>query len=99
MVKVALLVRLEAKPGKEEEVANFLRAGLSLVEEEPATTAWFAIQMGSTTFGIFDAFPDEEGRQAHLAGKVAAALKEKASELLAQAPAIEQVNVLAAKLP
>ncbi len=99
MVKVALLVRLEAKPGKEEDIANFLRAGLSLVEEEPATTAWFAIRIGPTTFGIFDAFPDEEGRQAHLAGKVAAALKEKASELFAQPPAIEQVDVLAAKLP
>nr|MBA3240104.1 antibiotic biosynthesis monooxygenase [Acidobacteriota bacterium] len=83
----------------EEDVANFLRTGLSLVEEEPATTAWFAIQMGPTTFGIFDAFPGEEGRQAHLAGKVAAALKEKASELFAQPPAIEQVDVLAAKLP
>ena len=99
MVKVALLVRLEAKLGKEEEIAKFLRAGLSLVEQEPATTAWFAIQMGPTTFGIFDAFPSEEGRQAHLAGKVAAALKEKASELFAQPPAIEQVDVLAAKLP
>ena len=99
MVKVALLVRLEAKPGKEEDVADFLRSGLSLVQEEPATTAWFAIQMGPTTFGIFDAFPGEQGRQAHLAGKVAAALKEKASELFAQAPAIEQVDVLAAKLP
>ena len=99
MVKVALLVRLEAKPGKEEDIADFLRAGLSLVEDEPATTAWFAIRIGPTTFGIFDAFPDEEGRQAHLAGKVAAALKEKASELFAQPPAIEQVDVLAAKLP
>ena len=99
MVKVALLVRLEARPGKEEEVANFLRDGLALVEEEPATTAWFAIQLGPQTFGIFDAFPDEAGRQAHLAGKVAAALKEKASELFAQPPTIEQVDVLAAKLP
>lgn len=98
MVKVALLVRLEAKPGKEETVANFLRSGLALVEEEPATTAWFAIQMGPTTFGIFDAFPDEEGRQAHLSGKVAAALMAKASELLAQPPNIERVDVLAAKL-
>ncbi len=99
MVKVALLVRLEAKAGKEEEVANFLRGGLALVEEEPATTAWFAIQLGPTTFGIFDAFPDEEGRSAHLAGKVAAALMEKASELFAQPPSIEKVDVLAAKLP
>lgn len=99
MVKVALLVRLEAKPGKEKDVANFLRSGLPLVEEEPATTAWFALQLGATTFGIFDAFPDDEGRQAHLAGKVAAALMEKASELFAQPPAIEKVDVLAAKLP
>jgi quinol monooxygenase YgiN len=99
MVKVALLVRLEAKPGKEEDVANFLRDGLALVEQEPATTAWFAIQLGPSTFGIFDAFPDEAGRQAHLSGKVAAALMAKAPELLAQAPNIERVDVLAAKLP
>ncbi len=99
MVKTALLVRLEAKPGKEEEVAKFLNDGLALVEAEPETTAWFAIKMGKSTFGIFDAFPDEAGRQAHLAGKVAAALKEKASELFSEPPAIEQLDVLAAKLP
>jgi quinol monooxygenase YgiN len=99
MVKTALLVRLEAQPGKEEDVANFLRSGLALVEEEPATTVWFALQLGPTTFGIFDAFPDEEGRQAHLAGKVAAALMAKASELFAQPPSIEKVDILAAKLP
>ena len=99
MVKVALFVRLEAKPGREAEVADFLRGGLPLVEEEPATTAWFGIQLGPSTFGIFDAFPDEAGRQAHLSGKVAAALMAKASELLAQPPSIEKVDVLAAKLP
>src|SRR5215210_5238334 len=99
MVKVALLVRLEAKPGKEEDVASFLRGGLALVEEEPATAAWFAIQMGPSTFGIFDAFPDESGRQAHLSGRVAEALMAKASELFAQPPSIEKVDVLAAKLP
>lgn len=99
MVKLALLVRLEAKPGKESEVANFLRGGLAIVEEEPATTAWFAIQLGPSTFGIFDAFPDESGRQAHLSGRVAAALMAKASELLAKPPVIEKVDVLAAKLP
>ncbi len=99
MVKVALLVRLEAKPGKEAEVADFLRGGLPLVEEEPATTAWFGIQLGPSTFGIFDAFPDDAGRQAHLSGKVAAALMAKAGELLAQPPVIEKVDVLAAKLP
>ena len=99
MVNVALLVRLEAKPGKEDEVANFLREGLPLVQEEPATTAWFGIRMGPSTFGIFDAFPDESGRQAHLSGRVAAALKEKASELFSLPPVIEKVDILAAKLP
>jgi len=99
MVKTALLVRLEAKPGKETEVETFLRGGLPVVQEEPATTAWFAIRIGPSTFGIFDAFPDEAGRQAHLNGKVAAALMAKASEMLAQPPVIEKVDVLAVKLP
>ena len=99
MVTVALLVVLEAKPGKEEDVASFLRGGLAVVEEEPATTAWFAIRMGPATFGIFDAFSDESGRQAHLSGRVAVALTAKASELFAQPPTIEKVDVLAAKLP
>jgi quinol monooxygenase YgiN len=99
MIKVALLVRLEAKPGKEAEVEAFLRAGLQLVQQEPATAVWFAIRLGPSTFGIFDAFPDDSGRQAHLAGQVAAALMAKASELLAQPPAIENAEVLAVKLP
>ena len=99
MVAVALLVRLEAKPGKEADVETFLKGGLPIVREEPATTAWFAIRMGPSTFGIFDAFPDEAGRQAHLTGRVAAALMAQASDLLAQPPSIEQVDVLAAKLP
>ncbi len=99
MVKLALFVRLEAKPGKEAEVESFLRGGLPIVEDEPATIAWFAIRLGPTTFGIFDAFPDEAGRQAHLSGQVAAALMAKAPELLATPPVIEKVDVLAAKLP
>ena len=99
MVKVALYVRLEAKAGKEGEVEAFLRGGLPIVQEEPATTAWFAIRMGPSTFGIFDAFPDEAGRQAHLTGRVAAALMAKAGELLAEPPSINKVDVLAAKLP
>lgn len=98
MVKYGLLVRLEAKPGKEADVDAFLRSGLALVQAEPATTVWFAIRLGSSTFGIFDAFADEAGRDAHLAGRVAAALGEKASELLAKSPTIERVDVLAAKL-
>lgn len=99
MVKVALLVRLEAKPGREADVEDFLRGGLPLVQAEPATTAWFGIRLGPSTFGIFDVFPDEAGRNLHLTGRVAAALIENASELLAQPPTIEKVDVLAAKLP
>ena len=99
MIKVGLLVRLEAKPGKEREVEEFLNAGLELVQAEPATTVWFAIRMGPSTFGIFDAFPDDEGRQAHLAGRVAEALMANAETLLAQPPTIEKVDVLANKVP
>ena len=99
MVKVALFVKLEAKPGKEADVESFLLSGLPLVREEPATTAWFAIRLGPSTFGIFDAFPDEAGRQAHLSGKVAAALMEKAGELFSTPPSIEKADVLASKLP
>ena len=99
MTKVALFVRLEAKPGKEAEVEAFLKSGLALVQDEPATTAWFGIRLGPSTFGIFDAFPDESGRQAHLNGRVAAALMAKASELFSQPPAIEKADVLADKLP
>jgi quinol monooxygenase YgiN len=98
MVKLALWVRLEAKSGKEAEVENFLRSGLTLVQQEPGTRVWFAIRLGPSTFGIFDAFEDEAGRQAHLSGQVAAALKAKASELFAQPPSIEKIDVLAAKL-
>lgn len=99
MVTVALWVRLEAKKGKEAEVESFLRGGLPIVQEEPETTAWFALRLGPTSFGIFDAFPTDAGRQAHLSGRVAAALMAKAPDLLAQPPTIEKVDVLAAKLP
>jgi len=83
MVTKALFVRLQAKPGKEAAVDAFLRAGLPLAQAEPATTAWFALRMGPSTFGIFDAFPDESGRQAHLTRPIAAALMAQASDLLA----------------
>jgi quinol monooxygenase YgiN len=99
MVTVGLFVRLEAKPGKEAEVERFLKSGLPLVQDEPDTCAWFGIRLGPSTFGIFDAFTDEKGRQAHLSGKVAAALMAKAPELLAKPPVIEKLDVLAAKLP
>lgn len=99
MVTVGLLVRLEAKPGREADVEEFLRGGLALVEEEPDTTAWFAVKMGASTYGIFDVFPDDSGRQAHLSGRVAEALMARADELFSSPPAIEPVDVLADKLP
>jgi quinol monooxygenase YgiN len=99
MTKYALYVPLEAKPGKEQAVADFLRAGLPLVEAEPGTVAWFGLQTGPSSFAIFDAFPDEAGRDAHLNGKVAAALMAKAAELFAQPPQINKIDVIASKLP
>src|SRR5579863_6239648 len=99
MVTKGLFVMLEAKPGKETDVEDFLKAGLSIVQDEPATIAWFAIKIGPSKFGIFDAFPDETGRQAHLSGRVAAAQMAKAPELLAKPPSIEKIDVLASKLP
>jgi quinol monooxygenase YgiN len=98
-VSVGLWVPLEAKPGQEEAVAEFLRGAKPLVDEEPATTAWFAVRMGPTRFGIFDVFPDDSGRQAHLNGKVAAALMAQAPELFASPPQIGSYDVLASKLP
>ncbi len=99
MVTVGLFVRLEAQTGKEAAVEAFLRGGLALAESEPATTAWFALRMGPSTFGIFDAFPDESGREAPLTGPTAAALMAQPADLLSAPPAIEKVDVLAAKLP
>jgi quinol monooxygenase YgiN len=98
MVKVAIVARLVAKAGKEEEVAAFLASALPLAEQEPATTVWFALRFSKSEFGIFDAFPDEAGRNAHLAGPIAAALMAKAGELLAEPPRIDKVDLLAAKL-
>lgn len=99
MAKFALYVPLEARPGKEEEVADFLKAGLPLVNDEPGTVAWFGVRLGKTSFAIFDAFPDEGARDAHLSGKVAAALMARADELFAVPPQINKLDVLAAKLP
>lgn len=99
MIRTALFVRLEAKPGKADEVETFLRGGRDIVEQEPATIAWFALRMGPSTFGIFDAFPDDAGREAHLSGKVALALMEKAPDLLMAKPTIEKLDVIAAKTP
>jgi quinol monooxygenase YgiN len=99
MVKVALFVRLEAKPGKENDVAKFLETGLSMANQEVTTPVWFALRLGPSTFGIFDAFKDESGRQAHLNGPIAKALMAQAPELFAKPPAIDKVDVLGAKLP
>ena len=99
MVTVGLLVRLAARPGKELELERFLRSALPLVEDEPGTTAWFALKFGPFSFGIFDAFPHETARQAHLAGGVAAALMARAADLLAAPPDIEYVDTFASKLP
>jgi quinol monooxygenase YgiN len=99
MVTKGLIARLEARPGKEEQLASFLLDALPLVEGEPQTVAWFAVRIGTLSFAIVDVFPDEEGRQAHLEGAVAAALGTKANELLTEPPEIQQVDVLAAKLP
>ncbi len=97
MVKFALLARLEAKPGKEQEVADFIKSALPLAQQETETISWYALKIGPSTFGIFDTFENEEGRKAHLAGQIAAALMAKAPELLAVAPVIEQVDLLAVK--
>ncbi len=99
MVTKGLWVPLEAKPDKVADVRAFLEGGRPLVEDEPATTAWFAVQIGPTSFAIFDVFPDEAGRQAHLSGKVAEALMAQAPDLFATAPDIQQLDVLADKLP
>ena len=99
MLKLSLLVRLEAKPGKENEVADFLQQGLQLANQEATTPLWFALRLGPTTFAIFDAFEDETGRQTHLNGPIAKALMDNASRLLATPPVIERVEVLGAKLP
>ena len=99
MVTVGLSVRLVAAPGKEREVEAFLESALPLVDAEPETTAWFAARIGMSDFLIFDVFPNEMGREDHLAGPVAAALAARAAELFAEPPVIERVEVIASKLP
>ena len=99
MVRVGLLLRLEAKPGKEAEVAAFLTSALRHIEAEDGTTAWFGIQIGPSTFGIFDAFPDEDGRKAHMTGEVPGLLGAQWPALLTSPPSVEKVDILAAKIP
>lgn len=97
MVKYAILARVEAKPGKEEAVEQFLTSALPLAQDEKETVSWYAIKIGPSTFGIFDTFNDEAGREAHLNGKIAAALMQHAGELLSKPPVIEKVELLAVK--
>jgi quinol monooxygenase YgiN len=99
MVTTGLIVRLEARAGKEDAVAEFLRSAVPLVEDEPQTIAWFAVRLGESSFAIVDVFPDDAGRQAHLEGPVATALMANADELLSEPPDIQPVDVLAEKLP
>ncbi len=99
MTSVSLYVELKAKSGKEEELAAFLAGAQDLVAAEPGTAAWFAVRFDRSTFAIFDAFNDTAGREAHLSGRVAAALMARADELLAAAPQIRKSDVLADKLP
>lgn len=96
--KVAIYAQLEAKSGKEAEVEAFLKSALPLAQQEAGTTSWFALKMSKSTFGIFDTFAGDAGRDAHLNGPIAKALMEKAGELLAKPPQINKVEVLAAKL-
>jgi quinol monooxygenase YgiN len=97
MIEKALFVRLEAKPGKEQAVADFLAAGLQMTNQEANTPIWFALKLSPTTFGVFDAFASEGDRQAHLHGDMAGALMARASEMLASAPSVEQIDVLGMK--
>ena len=97
MIKYALFARLEAKPGKEQEVADFLNTGLTLANQEATTPIWFALKLSASTFGVFDAFESEAGRQAHLQGPIAQALMAKADQLFARPPSIEAIEVLGLK--
>jgi quinol monooxygenase YgiN len=99
MSRCALLARLEAKPGKEEQLEQFLKSALPLAEAEPGTRTWFALRFGPSSFGIYDTFDNEAGRQAHLDGPIATALMSRADELLARPPQIDRVDLLASKLP
>lgn len=96
---LGVLALLEAKPGKEGEVEALLNAGRAVVEDEPGTRVWYAFRAGERTFGIFDAFADEDARAAHLTGRIPAALAEQGPELLAKDPDLRTVDILAVKGP
>ena len=96
---VGLLVTMDAKPGKEADAEAFLQSAVPLVNDERATVAWFAIRLSDSTFGIFDVFPDDAGRDAHLNGKVAEALMAQAPDLFSGALNIQKIDVQDSKLP
>ena len=97
MISKALWIGLQAKPGKEDDVEAFLNSAKALVESEPGTRTWYAIKLGPASYGIFDTFDDESGRDAHLSGEVAKALTNQAPELFAEQPQINNIDVLAVK--
>lgn len=99
MISLGLFVRLEAKPGKEQEVASFLSQALQMANQETTTRLWFSLRLGPSTFGVFDAFSDESGRQTHLSGPIAKALMANAPNLLSAPPSIEKTEILGFKLP
>jgi quinol monooxygenase YgiN len=99
MLSVGLFVRLEAKPGKEKDVAAFLAQALQMTNQEPTTRLWFSLRLGPSTFAVFDAFDDESGRQTHLNGPIAQALMAQAPNLFATPPSIEKTEILGVKLP
>ena len=99
MSKLAIWVQVEAKPGKEQEVAEFLKSARAVAEKEPGTITWYAVKLGDAKFGIFDTFADEKGRDAHLNGEIAKALFAKAQELFVKEPKVHKIDILAAKIP
>ncbi|MBY4036911.1 antibiotic biosynthesis monooxygenase [Rhodococcus fascians] len=99
MINVALSVLVQAKAGKENDVAEFLRDARSIVEQEQGTRAWFALRFDESTFGIFDVFPDDAARRSHLSGGVGQGLTARGAELFSAEPSIQNIDVLAYKLP
>lgn len=97
MKNLGLLATLKAKPEQAKTVSNFIKGAVDLAKQEKKTLTWYSFQVDETTFGIFDTFEDESGREAHLNGEIAKALMNKADELLSEAPDIKKIKVLSAK--
>ena len=97
MKKLGLLATLKAKSGKEAEVESFIKGAVELARKEDKTLTWYSFQIDENTFGIFDTFETEEGREAHLNGDIANALMEHADRLLSQDPDIQKIDILSAK--